>query len=300
MIEVVLAGLTTVDVVQRVESVPEAGEKVQSASVETAAGGPAANAAVTVAALGGRAVLLTALGAHPLAELARDDLDKHDVEAHDLLPQHSEPPAVSAVTVQACDGERTVVSHNAAAVDLPSPSGLEALVARAGAVLVDGHHPRLALATAAAANRLGVPLVLDAGSYKPVLEELLPRVDVCACSATFRVPGQADFDGSQRALHGLGIPVVTRTQGAGPVTWSCRSPDTTVHSGVANPPEVPVRDTLGAGDVWHGALAYGIARLGRVPTADDLPALIRGANEVAAARVSRVGARTWTEDLRWR
>lgn len=49
---VLLAGLSTVDVVQRVAELPGPGEKVQSLGVEVAAGGPAANAAVTVAALG--------------------------------------------------------------------------------------------------------------------------------------------------------------------------------------------------------------------------------------------------------
>ncbi|MER6875198.1 ribokinase, partial [Amycolatopsis sp. NPDC000673] len=50
---VLLAGLCTVDVVQRVAEFPEPSEKVQSLQVDVAAGGPATNAAVTVAALGG-------------------------------------------------------------------------------------------------------------------------------------------------------------------------------------------------------------------------------------------------------
>ncbi|EOD59794.1 PfkB family carbohydrate kinase, partial [Amycolatopsis vancoresmycina] len=70
-----LAGLCTVDVVQRVAELPAPGEKVQSLQVDVAAGGPAANAAVTAAALGAEATLLTVLGAHPLAALARADLE---------------------------------------------------------------------------------------------------------------------------------------------------------------------------------------------------------------------------------
>jgi sulfofructose kinase len=64
-------------------------------------------------------------------------------------------------------------------------------------------------------------------------------------------------------------------------------------TGVVPPPSVTARDTLGAGDVWHGALAHGVARLGRVPDAADLPALIDAANRLAARRVCAVGARTW-------
>jgi sugar/nucleoside kinase (ribokinase family) len=51
-------------------------------------------------------------------------------------------------------------------------------------------------------------------------------------------------------------------------------------------PLVPVRDTLGAGDVWHGALAHGVGRF-------ELPELIRFANEVAAERVRHTGPRSW-------
>jgi sugar/nucleoside kinase (ribokinase family) len=64
-------------------------------------------------------------------------------------------------------------------------------------------------------------------------------------------------------------------------------------TGDVRPPTVTARDTLGAGDVWHGALTHGIAALGRVPAAADLPALVERANRVAARRVAHVGARAW-------
>ncbi|WP_263253666.1 PfkB family carbohydrate kinase [Saccharopolyspora rosea] len=294
MTEVLLVGLSTVDLVQRVEAAPHPGEKVQSTSVETVAGGPATNAAVAVAALGGRARLLTALGAHPLAELARRDLAEHGVELVDVRSDGVSPPPVSAAVVRERDGERTVVSHNAAGVEVLPPDDLDGVLGRAAAVLVDGHHPRLALAAAETARRRGVPVVLDAGSYKPVLVDLLPLVDVCACSEAFRLPDRPDD--TDRALHDLGIPVVTRTRGQDPVSWSCRGGG----EGTVRPSEVTARDTLGAGDVWHGALAFGIVRLGRVPTADDLPGLLAEANEVAALRVRHRGARAWVAAARSR
>ncbi|SDX24858.1 Sugar or nucleoside kinase, ribokinase family [Amycolatopsis xylanica] len=268
---VVLAGLCTVDVVQRVAELPSPGEKVQSLAVDVAAGGPATNAAVTVAALGGEATLLTVLGAHPLATLARADLEAHGVEVVDLLPEHPDPPAVSAATVRDHDGERTVVSRNAAALLTPAPALTP--LKPASAVLVDGHHPALALRTVRWARERGIPVVLDAGSWKPVLDELLPFVDIAACSAQFRVPGPG--------LHERGVPTVITTAGPDPVRWS-----TVNSSGSVPVPEVAARDTLGAGDVWHGALAYGVGKF-------ELPELIGFANEVAAERVRHAGPRSW-------
>jgi sugar/nucleoside kinase (ribokinase family) len=217
------------------------------------------------------------LGTHPLARLAAEDLSACGVELADALPDRTEPPAVSAVTVRAGDGERTVVSHNAAGVSAPPLPGLP----DADVLLLDGHHPALALDAARAARSLGVPVVLDAGSWKPVLAELLSFVDVCACSAAFvsRVP-----------LH---IPVVIRTNGAAPVLWRAGG----AHGEVAVPP-VDARDTVGAGDVWHGAFALAVGRLGRVPVAAEVPAMVEYANRAAAVRIGHEGARAWVEPMR--
>ena len=269
---VLLAGLCTVDVVQRVDELPAPGEKVQSLSVAVAAGGPATNAAVTVAALGGSATLLSVLGAHPLAGLARADLAAQGVDVVDLLPDHPDPPSLSAIAVRDRDGERTVVSRNAGG--LARPIRLPELSGDFSAVLLDGHHPELALGVAKWARGRGIPVVLDAGSWKPVLDELLPLVDIAACSAQFRAPGSN--------LHERGVPTVITTAGSGPVRWS-----TMTASGEVPVPVVAARDTLGAGDVWHGALAFGVGR-------HELPELIGFANEVAAERVRHTGPRSWT------
>ena len=273
---VVAVGLCTVDLVQRVTELPSPGEKVQSLSVEMAAGGPATNAAVAVAALGGRARLATVLGTHPLARLAAEDLSSCGVELIDLLPDREAAPAVSAVSVRAGDGERTVVSRNAVGVLAPAHVDLT----DADVLLLDGHHPEPALRAAQAARAHGIPVVLDAGSWKPTLAELLSYVDVCACSATFASP------------EPLTNPVVVRTNGAAPVSWTAGAA-----SGEVEVPPVTVRDTAGAGDVWHGAFALAVGRLGRVPTAADVPALVAYANRAAGVRIQHEGARAWVEPM---
>ncbi|GAA3460713.1 PfkB family carbohydrate kinase [Saccharothrix longispora] len=272
MVCVLCVGLTTVDVTQRVAEFPGPGLKVQSLGVEVTPGGPAANAARAVAALGHRAVLLTAVDGD-LGGFARERL--HPVEVHSV----GEGPAVSAVVVRDRDGERTVVSRNA--VDVAVSAADPALVAGADVVLVDGHLGAAAVAVAREARRVGVPVLLDGGSWKPVLDELLPLVDVAACAEGFEL--------SEAELHARGVPLVVRTRGPRPVTWS--------RGGATGSQEVPVvrvRDTNGAGDVWHGALAVALA-LGQ-----EVGPAVRWANEVAAVRV-RHGAGDWVEGVgRWR
>ena len=61
-------------------------EKATALRQDLAAGGPAANAAVTFAALGGEAVLLTALGGHPLAQVTANELVRAGVAIIDATP----------------------------------------------------------------------------------------------------------------------------------------------------------------------------------------------------------------------
>ncbi|SFH94328.1 PfkB family carbohydrate kinase [Amycolatopsis regifaucium] len=279
-----LAGLCTVDQVQRVAEIPAPGEKVRSLSMDVAAGGPATNAAVTVAALGAEATLLTVAGAHPLAALARADLDAHGVDLVDLDPGQPDPPAISAVVVRESDGERTVVSRNAHASSrsVLSMRSLHAQLPRLEdemprCVLLDGHHPEIALHLARWARERKVPVVLDAGSWKPVFGELLPLVDIAACSSLYRGDDPRAY----------GVPVVITTAGPEPVRWT-----TADGSGAVPVPVTQARDTLGAGDVWHGAFAYAVAR-----GVEGLQAWIGFANEVAAERVRHEGPRSWTASV---
>ncbi len=297
---VVCAGLATVDVVHRVDRIPGVDEKVQATSCTAATGGPAANAAVTAAALGASVTLVTAVGAHPLGQLIRADLAAHRVTLLDAVPLATEPPPVSAVAVLAATGQRTITSRNAAGRHAPAPPELDRIVRAADAVLVDGHHPALALAAAHAARRAGRPLVVDAGSWRPVMAELLPLADVVACSATFRTPGavagtppaaETGSDvGTAAALRAAGVRHIAVTHGPGPVRWW--SADRT---GTVPVPPVTAVDTAGAGDAFHGALAVAVAR---DPEVADLAEALRYAVQVAGIRVVHAGPRAWLSDPR--
>ncbi|MCL3860629.1 PfkB family carbohydrate kinase [Actinotalea sp. K2] len=279
-------GLATVDVVQRVDRAPGRDEKVVSTRADVAAGGPATNAAVTFAALGGRATLLSVIGGGPLAAVIHGDLDECGVELVDADATGRSRPPLSAVTVVDSTGERSVVSRNASGVKVDVPAVLPDLVQRADVVLVDGHHPRLALAAARVAHDAGVPVVLDAGSWKPVLSDLLPLATMVICSAVFRLP-DGSTPGAEQLTHG---PVlVAASAGAEPVRWWTRGA-----AGTVPVPTVRARDSLGAGDVLHGAYAFAVA-----DGVEPVEAL-HHAVAVASLKVSHIGPRSWTKDPRLR
>jgi sugar/nucleoside kinase (ribokinase family) len=271
-VRIVCAGLATVDLVYRVDRIPGPDEKVQARSVETAAGGPATNAAVTAAALGADVTLVTAVGGHPLGDLIRADLAERNVRLVDAAPHCAAPPPVSAVTVLA-GGQRTIVSRNAGDARVGVPDGLDRVLDDADAVLIDGHHPALAAAAARAAR----PLVVDAGSRRAVFDEAFPQATVVACSATFPM--------SAAAVLATGARHVAVTDGPAPVRWWSRG-----SSGRIEVPPVAAVDTAGAGDAFHGALAVAVAR---DPEVTDLVVALRFAIAVAGVRVTHAGPRGW-------
>ena len=280
-------GLVTLDVVQRVERLPGPNEKVVATTADVAAGGPATNAAVTFAAMAGRATLLTALGEGPVASLVAEDLASHHVDVIDAAGREHPGPAVSSVTVLAATGERSVISRNAEQAAPEVPGDLPGLIAGAHVVLVDGHLPPLAVAATKAAKATGIPVVLDGGSWKPVLADLLSEVDVAVCSADFAVPGRPDVESSAQAMLAAGVAFVACTDGPRPIRWwSDRA------TGAVEVAVVAAVDTLGAGDAFHGAYAYALA------TGADPVEALRSAADVAAVRVQHAGPRSWLTDPR--
>ncbi|WP_246204169.1 PfkB family carbohydrate kinase [Streptomyces tailanensis] len=284
-------GLCTLDVIQLVDRVPGPDEKLTAREQVVAAGGPAANAAATFAHLGGAATLLTAIGSHPLGVAVAADLDGLGVIVADLAADSVEPPAVSSVLVTASSGDRAVASTNATRYRLAPPDDLDAWVAACDIVEFDGHHMELAVAAARAARAIGRRTVLDGGSWKTGTEKLLTSIDVAVCSDDFHPPGTTTATDTLRFLrdHGVGWSAVSR--GGRPIVWA--GPDS---GGTVDVPAVRVADTLGAGDVLHGALAHHLALQGDLTSQGFIEAL-RGAAAVASQACASFGTRAWMRGM---
>ncbi|NKY19423.1 hypothetical protein HF999_13730 [Tsukamurella spumae] len=266
-------GLATVDVISSVEETPPRNGKVTAVRQDVSGGGPALNAAAVFAALGGRAVLAAPVGDGALARLVRDDLAACGVELLDLASPGFGPP-VSAVTVHAPTGERQVVSFDGTGYpDLVPPIHAEGF----DVLLLDGHGPAAARAAMRSAVAASVPIVLDAGRWRPVFAELLMYAAHVIRSADFRPPDGAAVTGP---------PVVAVTDGAGPIRYEIEGV-----AGTLEVPAVPVVDTLGAGDVLHGAYAFAIAR-------GDAPVdALRFAAARASDKCRYPGVRAWLATL---
>jgi sugar/nucleoside kinase (ribokinase family) len=268
-------GLTTLDLVNYVERFPAPDEKLQSDHCWIGAGGPAANAAATFAALGGQATLITGLGKGALGRLAGADLTAHGVDVIDVSTGGE--LAVSSVVVDA-RGRRTVVSLNARGLGVQPGAARLADLPAPDVVAVDGHYPRLAALVLGRPSMASAPAVLDPGNSKPHLPELMDRCGHIIASCGLDDAARADEILARLQVHRPVLAAVTA--GADPITAS--------FDGVVQRIDVPATravDTLGAGDVLHGAYAYYLST-GRPP-----PEALRAAGVVAARSCGHRGPR---------
>lgn len=242
--------MSTIDVVYSVDRFPTPNSKVSAEAQDVFAGGPATNAAIAFHHLGGKATLVTVMGCHPAADLAREELQQQEVEIVDLFQEFNQLPVISSIAVNPA-GERNIISANARGLTLPSLEIDMSVLAQSSVLMVDGHYMSAAQAWAGAAQTLGIEVVLDGGSWKDGTEQLLETVDTAICSADFSPPGCSGDEAVIRYLESSGVKRVAITKGSEAIAFRSRA-----QGGVVPVPRVEVVDTMGAGDVFHGAYCY--------------------------------------------
>jgi sugar/nucleoside kinase (ribokinase family) len=276
-------GLATVDLTYTVDKIPRRNEKISVPGQIITAGGPSANAAITFAFLGGRSTLASAVGANPLSAIIRYDLSQSAVLLHDVARRRKDPPPVSSIMVLRSTGERTVVSANATIFSPIGGAFNSRWLQGVSIVQVDGHYMSLCIAAAQQARARGIPVVLESGSWKDGMTDLLPFIHAAVCSHDYRPPGCRDSRDVFEFLAAQGIARVAITRGAGPIAFRDQGKSGSVAVEKINPV-----DTLGAGDIFHGAFCYYASQPG-AGFADSLTAAAR----VATLSCQYPGTRQW-------
>jgi sulfofructose kinase len=266
----------------------EENHKYEIPASRESGGGPAANAACLLSLWGAPSALACTLGddlygRRILEEFrqAGTDLRLTEVRAGAVTP-------LSVILVNTTNGSRTLVNRLPPAEPLRfGPQALRVLAELAPEVLLfDGHQPEAALQAMALLPRART--ILDAGSRRRGTELLAPRVEFLVASERFAeaVTGEADLESEEgrrrclQALHRLNGREVVVTLGERGVLYLDQAQ-------LRRLPAFPVRavDTTGAGDIFHGAFAYGVLR------GWDLSRTVLFSSMAAALSVTRPGAR---------
>lgn len=257
---VVCLGNVVADHTFWVEEIPQPPSKSTARAYSLGPGGMAANAAIAVARLGGRAAFWGRIGDDLNGEPLAEALTAEGVDISGLRRVKGARTPVSAVLVDRT-GERTILNFRGEGLDRdPSWLPLGALDG-AAAFLCDPRWPEGAIVALAAARARGVPSVMDAEkSETRILLDLVPRVDHAVFSTTGLqnfAPGARPGEGLRRALAPGGeTRVAAVTRGERSTLWMTREDPTLRETPTFR---VEATNTTGAGDVFHGAYALAIA-----------------------------------------
>lgn len=285
MKRVLVVGMAVIDFVFEVDTMPDRAEKYIASEASVVGGGGAANAAVAIANLGGTAMLAGRIGRDTIGDLILADLQARNVDCSLLQRTADARSSYSSVLIDAA-GERLIVNYRGGGLldDATAISQLQQTKSqRPAAVLADTRWHNGVVAAMQLASALGVPGILDA--EPPLDPELLKLASHIAFSREGLVSLTSDNDLPRSLLQ-----VQSRYN-----SWLCVTDGANGVYHLANgevqhvpAPEVSVVDTLGAGDVWHGAFAYALAEQ-PPPTSQSLSAAIQFANAAAAITCSRAG-----------
>jgi sulfofructose kinase len=275
--------MSGLDRIMRVAAFPAGSGKTYASGYDEIGGGPAATASVAVQRLGGAARLIARVGDDATGVAIREELAGHGVDVSALRVLRGAQSAASNVIVED-RGDRQITHFAGRGLDVEADWIDDAALSGSGAVLADMGWARGARHVLALAGAARIPTVLDADlSADPGAPALLEMADhvVFSEAALVRMSGIADAAQALRwARSRVRGPFVGVTVGPRGYVWLAGE---TLHSmpGYA----IMAVDTLGAGDVFHGAYALALAE-GR-----EMADVVRFANAAAAIKCTRASGR---------
>jgi ribokinase len=255
---VIVIGNCTVDLSFTVPRFPKAGETLLALERHVDLGGKGANQAMVAHRFGVETLL-----AAPIGRDAEGDWACARLAAEGLPPtgiQRTDTATDQSIIYVTPDGENSIVSsHQAAAQATPEWAEAAIAAAPAGAhLLMQGN---LSLATTcaalAAARTRGLPTMINPAPIQYAYDTVFPLTEIVVLNEVEAVElgRRSDPIAAGRAIHDGGVPAVIVTLGAdGAVLIGGDAP-------IRFPaPRVAAVDTVGAGDVFCGALVACVAR----------------------------------------
>ena len=274
-------GMPVRDLTFRVPGVPARGSKENATHFDEICGGNALNAAIGIVRLGGRASVCGPMGdlKGASSRFIFEKLAHEGIETNHLVRMPGLVTPISAVMVDP-SGERTIVTFRDPElwkVRLPATA---TLLDDCAAILTESRCAEFCTDLCAEARRRGIPVIVDVDRAMSLREGLLNASSHLVFSSE-PLQETADVTDDGQALKK--IAKLTRSFLAG-----TRGPKGTIwleQGDLQETPAFPVHtvDTLGAGDVFHGAFALAITEK------QGLRDALRFASAAAALKCTRHG-----------
>lgn len=249
--DVLCVGHASCDLIFTVDTHPASDEKVFANEFLACGGGPAANASVQIAKLGGISGFAGYLGNDLYGDKHLSELLQNSVNTDFIIRGNLQTP-LSTILVKP-NGNRCLINYKGSTKPLETGS-IDFTNLDAKVVLFDGHEPFISVDLAENLKFKNILTVLDAGSVSEGTKALLPKVDYAVCSEKFAIQLCGDVSTALKHISTIS-PVVVITLGEKGLVWKRRNEE-----GQLPALTIDAVDTTGAGDAFHGAFAYGLSR----------------------------------------
>lgn len=279
--DIIGLGYSTVDYLGIVPRMPELDTKMEMVEFSRQGGGVAATAAVAAARLGGRVAFVGSVGDDDLGEFMRTEFAREGVDASRVIRCTGASSQFSFIMVDRDSGKRTIIWTRS---DIPrlTPNQLDRdFITSCNVLHLDRHEIAAGVQAAKWVHKAGGLVSMDAGTCVPEVFELTPLVDVLITSYRFAQDATGCNDPAECARALAGSRLITG------VTCGDDGSYFTIQDESFHVPafRVNVVDTTGAGDVFHGAFAYGLSQ------GWDARRCAVFASAVAALKCTKLGGR---------
>lgn len=234
-------GNTYLDITLDTVAIPLGDNKLRDQKYAINLGGNATVAGCTVSRLGQVAEIVTPIANDELNVLIQELYKKEDIKIH---PIDSNKSSLSVIIPNGI--QRAIILCGEKDIDTTTP---QINMSEFDIIHFDGHMPEITLELAKQAKKAGVLTSLDGGTIRPGTEELLEYIDVAVVSEQFCQDLKLAHKDALNYLHNKGCKVAAITRGIRGVIG--------LEDGeffkIPAMSEVTVKDSTGAGDIFHGA-----------------------------------------------
>ena len=242
-------GLCGLDVVFYEENkFPIEDTKMKCSDLRACIGGPAANAAITFSLLGGNSTVVSYIGNSSIGKVIKQQMKDYGIDVIDLCDDN-DVKCISSIYVNKINATRTIFSGRNSIVNLLPFDSLVGAIDETDFILYDGHFSQLDSVLLNTARIKNKDIVIDVGGWKDSFDTILQYNPTLICSKVFNKNGKNGID----LMSDFGYEKVAITNGALPIEYKTSSLS---HSEFIEVQKVKAVDTLGAGDVFHGAYCY--------------------------------------------
>jgi sugar/nucleoside kinase (ribokinase family) len=275
-------GIPVRDLTFRVQTLPARGSKVNASHFEEICGGNALNAAIGIVRLGGRASICGPMGdaRETTSRYIFDKLAHEGIDTKHIIHMAGLVTPISAIMIDP-SGERTIVTFRDPELWKVRLPDTDELLDDCAAILTESRCAQFCNDLCVEARRRGIPVIVDVDRAMSLREGLLTASShlVFSSESLQETAGTADDGEALKKIARLTPSFLAGTRGPQGTIWLDEQQN------LQQTPAFPVHtvDTLGAGDVFHGAFALAVTER------QDIRSALRFASAAAALKCTRFG-----------